>query len=430
MSIMTISQEKRAIIDAIAEGRNVFITGVAGTGKSYTLNLIREQFEDKGLHITASTGIAAVQIGGKTLHSWAGLGTGAAPLEEILASLFSGRGSRLRRKLKNAKMLAIDEISMISGELFDMLNEILKQVRGRQAPFGGLQLILVGDFLQLPPVSRTERQFCFESQAWQEANPQIFMLQEVFRQEDERFIDLLNHIRSGSLSEAHLQLLEERRNLPITDEIRPTVLCTHNYQAEEINSRQMATLTGKGKKYVMKGSGDENSLAFLRRNCLAAEELVLKAGAQVMMLKNTFYKEGISNGSLGIVEDFTDKGFPVVRFTNGKKIAIDPDEWLAEEYNSEERVMVVKASVRQIPLLPAWAITVHKSQGMTLERVECDLGSAFEEGQVYVALSRVKSLDGLYLKHFRPELIKANAKVVDFYEKLYADASNDYLSIT
>jgi ATP-dependent DNA helicase PIF1 len=417
---MTISYEKTQILESIEEGRSVFITGVAGTGKSHTLGLIKEQFAGKGLHLTASTGIAAVQIGGKTLHSWAGLGAGTAPLEEIVASLFTGRGARLRRKLKNAKILAIDEISMISGELFDLLSAVLKQVRGKAAAFGGLQLILVGDFLQLPPVSRGKRVFCFESEAWRELNPEIFMLQEVFRQEDAQFIDLLNHIRSGHLNAEHLALLEARKQAVIPSDIHPTILCTHNHQAEQINSQAMGKLSGRGKKYVMKGTGDDSSLAFLRKNCRAAEELVLKQGAQVMMLKNTFHEDGISNGSLGVVEDFTDKGMPVVRFTNRKKITIEPEEWLAEEYNIDEQLMVTKATVRQIPLLPAWAITVHKSQGMTLDYVQCDLSSAFEEGQVYVALSRVKTLEGLYVKDFNPQLIKANPKVVDFYNQLQA----------
>ena len=416
-STMTLSPEKQRILTAIHEGRNVFITGVAGTGKSHMLALIKEQFTDK-LHLTASTGIAAVQIGGRTIHSWAGLGAGNAPLEEILNWILSVKGARLRRKMKAAKILAIDEISMISGELFDMLNSILQRVRGKAAPFGGLQLILVGDFLQLPPVTRSEKIFCFESESWTEASLQIFVLREVYRQEDAAFVDLLSHIRSGNLSSHHLALLEARKAIPIPDDIRPTVLCTHNSQAEEINSAEMNQIPGRGKKYVMKGSGNDTHLEFLRKNCRALEELVLKEGAQVMMLKNSLQKDGISNGSLGIVEEFTDKGFPVVRFTNGKKIAIDPEEWLAEEYDPVEEVMVVKASVRQIPLLPAWAITIHKSQGMTLDRVQCDLGNAFEEGQVYVALSRVKSLEGLYLKHFNPLLIKANARVVAFYDKL------------
>jgi len=417
-AIIQSSNDIDSILAAIRDGRNIFITGVAGTGKSYTLGRIKEEFRDKGLHLTASTGIAAVQIGGRTLHSWAGLGTGKAPVEELIANMMSGRGARLRRKIKNAKILAIDEISMISGDLFDKLNQLLKHVRQRKAPFGGLQLVLVGDFLQLPPVSRDERVFCFESEAWTEATPAVFILKNVFRQENAEFINLLHHIRRGDLNDAHLALLEGRRNLPLPENVLPTILCTHNHQAEDINRSHMEQLAGRGKKYVMKSSGNEASQEFLRKNCRAAEELVLKQGAQVMMLKNTFQEDGISNGSLGVVEEFTDKGFPVVRFANRRKMTIEPEEWLAEEYDLVEEKMVTTASIRQIPLLPAWAITVHKSQGMTLDYIQCDLGSAFEEGQVYVALSRVKSLEGLFLKDFKPHLIKANAKVVAFYEGL------------
>ncbi len=421
-------EEKKAALSAIAEGKNVFITGAAGTGKSYLLGLIKEQWAGKGLHITASTGIAAVQIGGVTLHSWAGLGVGTAPVTEIIKFILSGKGTMLRRKLKKAKILAIDEISMISASLLDVLDEVLKTVRNSSRPFGGLQLILLGDFLQLPPVSReadAERHFCFESVAWQEADIQLFMLRQVFRQEEENFTELLQEMRHGALSAVHIALLKSRIQPVPDDEVRPTILTTHNHKAESVNRVELEKLPGEVRVFTMQGEGQENRLVFLKKNCLSPEQLALKTGAQVMMLKNTLQKEGIINGSLGVVKDFTAAGFPIVRFMNGKLHVIEPEEWLVEEYDAERQMMVEKAKIIQVPLMLAWAITVHKSQGMTLDRVECDVGSAFEEGQVYVALSRVKTLEGLYLRSFNPNVIKVNPKVVAFYQQVEA-ASTSY----
>lgn len=432
MTIAMIPREKKAALDFIKNGRNVFITGAAGTGKSYMLGLIKEQFADKGLHVTASTGIAAVQIGGVTLHSWAGLGVGTAPVSEIVKFLASGKASLLRRKLKKTKILAIDEISMISASLFDTLDAVLKGIRNDPRPFGGIQMVLLGDFLQLPPVvsqeGGSERLFCFESKAWQDANIKLFMLQKIYRQEEEKFTSLLRDMRHGKLSRSSIKLLKSRI-LPVpSDEVRPTILTTHNHKAESINKLELEKLPGTTHIYTMRGEGNEAKLAFLKKNCLSPEQLFLKAGAQVMMLKNTLQKEGIINGSLGVIQAFTDGGFPIVRFVNGKTHVIEPEEWLVEEYDAELQTMVKRARIIQIPLMLAWAITVHKSQGMTLDTVECDLGSAFEEGQVYVALSRVKTLDGLYLRSFNPALIKVNPKVLAFYHKVEI-AGQEYMDV-
>jgi ATP-dependent exoDNAse (exonuclease V) alpha subunit len=297
---------------------------------------------------------------------------------------------------------------------------VLKLVRGNEKPFGGIQLILLGDFFQLPPVVNMgqERKFAFESQAWIDANLQIFMLQQVFRQHDDRFIALLANIRRGTPSDADLDILNNRKNVIDHDLIKPTILGTHNRQIMEVNNIELNKLTGLEKSFVMKGSGTDTKLEFLKKNCLAQEDLRLRVGAQVMMLKNTLQKEGIINGSLGIVKKFTGEGLPVVTFTNGKTLVIERDEWAVEEFNEETRKLEQKAIVRQIPLLLAWAITVHKSQGMTMEKISCDLAGSFEEGQIYVALSRVVSIEGLFLKSFNANLIKVNSKVVEFYNKL------------
>jgi ATP-dependent DNA helicase PIF1 len=417
---LSLSKSQREAVDKIEEGSNVFITGPAGTGKSYLLTFLKEEYMGKGLHITASTGIAAINVGGSTLHSWAGLGLGNIPLSEMLKWIFSARGSRLRRKIKQAKMLAIDEISMISAELFDLFNKYLQNIRENDKPFGGLQLILFGDFLQLPPVVREgELNFCFESNAWEKGGFKKIMLTEVFRQEDKRFIELLDNIRFGKIVDQDIALLKSRFQVKNENSIiKPTILSTHNAIVAQINSEKLKELPAMERKFYAEYSGDEKKIEFLKANSIAQDKLSLKVGAQVMMLKNTYKTSGIINGSIGIIRKFSlKKDYPIVEFSNGEILTITPETWPLEKYDEAKKTVVVEAEMKQIPLLLAWAVTIHKSQGMTLEKAECDLASAFAEGQIYVALSRVRSLDGLFIKSFNVNRIKANKKVVEFYEK-------------
>ncbi|MFN7039262.1 MAG: DEAD/DEAH box helicase [Alphaproteobacteria bacterium] len=419
--LTNLSQEQASVLQSISRGENVFITGSAGTGKSYLLKVVKENYNHLGLHVTASTGIAAVHIGGVTIHSWAGIGLGNAPVSEIINYINSGKATLLRRKLRKARMLAIDEISMISAETFDLLNEVLQNIRGNNKAFGGIQLIILGDFLQLPPIQNFEtrtRQYCFQSKAWEEANFHTFYLQEIFRQKNSDFAELLHRMRIGTLNEEDINILKTRVQLKRNSDIKPTIIVTHNKQVENINQQELNKLNTSEVVYNIKGEGNENKLNFLKKNCLAAEKLVLKEGAQVMMLKNTYQKEGIINGSIGVIKGFTEKRLPLVKFASGQVKEIAAEEWIIEEFNNEKLAMEVKAKITQIPLMLAWAITVHKSQGMTLDEIECDLQAAFEEGQVYVAISRVKSLEGLYLKSFQSKFIKVNQEVVQFYEKL------------
>jgi ATP-dependent DNA helicase PIF1 len=418
---LNLSPDQRKVIDAIEEGYNVFVTGPAGTGKSYLLQFLKKEYMHKRFHLTASTGIAAVNIGGSTLHSWAGIGLGTLPFEQILHKLRSVQSALLRRKIREAKMLAIDEISMISSETLDLINNLFKAIRENDTAFGGLQLILFGDFLQLPPIVETQLQnsehFCFKSKSWQEANLQTFVLTEIFRQTDQNFIKLLNNLRFGSITKDNIEILRERYNA--TDEnkaIKPTILSTHNYQVEEINTENLKMLPSKEYVHTAKFSGKATKFDFLRKNCMASEHLKLKIGAQVMMLKNTYKNEGIINGSLGIIIGFSPKrNYPIVEFSNGKIITISPEKWAVEKYNDKLKEMVEEAAMTQIPLILAWAITVHKSQGMTLDKIECNLANSFAEGQIYVALSRVKDLQGLFIKSFNVNRIKTNPDVVSFY---------------
>ena len=413
-----IHSEKKQVIDAIRAGHNVFVTGNAGTGKSYLLRLIKKKFANRGLHLTASTGIAAVNIGGVTLHSWAGIGTGNASLHEILRYIGSAKCTKLRRKLRTAKLLAIDEISMISINVLDLLNDLLKTLRANQKPFGGLQVIFIGDFLQLPPINNInfERKFCFESKAWKEANLKTFILNKIFRQSDERLVKLLHNLRIGNITASDLEILMSRMISSRDSLSSPTIIATHNKQVEEINIMHLDKIPMKSILFHMEGEGEKKKLEFLKKNCLAPQTLELKIGAQVMMLKNTLQKLGIINGSIGIIKAFSPKGLPIVEFNNGQIHTIEKEEWSIEEFDQLKQKLVKRAKILQVPLMLAWAITVHKSQGMTLDSIECDLGNAFEEGQIYVALSRVKDLNSLYIKSFRPELIKTNNKVINFYK--------------
>jgi len=423
MSIKLLSPDQKQAVYHIEDGDSIFVSGSAGTGKSYLLQYLKANYLDSGLHITASTGIAAVNVGGQTLHSWAAIGLGNLPTEQIIENLFSAKFSRVRRKLKLAKMLAIDEISMISAPLFDLLNDLLKAVRQNDQPFGGLQLILFGDFLQLPPVNRDRQlaedyQFCFQSKAWAELNPKPLLLKTVFRQEDNDFVELLNNIRFGKINEDNIATLKSRIGLEekINSVIKPTILASHNAQVEEINKKELQKIGNNSQIFTAKFSGDSTKIEFLKKNCLANQTLELKIGAQVMMLKNTHQKEGIINGSIGVIKEFAKKSnYPIVEFDNGITLTISPETWALEKFDQEKKEVVVEAEMSQVPLILAWAITIHKSQGMTLDKVKCNLSRVFADGQIYVALSRVRSLKGLYIDELDFNRIRANQTIVEFY---------------
>ncbi len=425
MSIKLLSADQKQAVYDIEDGESIFVSGSAGTGKSFLLQYLKANYCDAGLHITASTGIAAVNVGGQTLHSWAAIGLGNLPAEQIIENLLSAKFSRVRRKLKMAKMLAIDEISMISAPVFDLINDLLKTIRQNDQPFGGLQLILFGDFLQLPPVNRDRQmandyQFCFQSRAWQELNPKMVLLQTVFRQEDNNFVQLLNNIRFGKINENDITTLKSRIGLPEeVSAIKPTILASHNAQVDAVNRLELKKISNNSQNFAAKFSGNSTKIEFLRKNCLANEDLELKVGAQVMMLKNTYQKEGVINGSIGVIKEFSKKSnYPIVEFNNGKILTIAPEIWALEKFDVEKREIIVEAEMSQVPLLLAWAITIHKSQGMTLDKVKCDLSKVFADGQIYVALSRVRSLEGLYIDGLDFNRIKANPEIVEFYSNI------------
>ncbi len=421
----TLSQEKQQIIKSVEQGQNLVITGGAGTGKSYLLSYLKRNYSQFGLAVTASTGIAAVNIGGATIHSWAGIGLANLPVSQIIQNLFSPKFNKLRRKIQRTKILAIDEISMISAELFEILDEVFRNIRQNDKPFGGLQMLLFGDFLQLPPVSKSyenqeKSQFCFESQAWKNLDLQSFNLQEIFRQTDKKFIKILNSLRFGNIDEDDFELLKSRIKASDKNQaIRPTILTTHNHKAEQINETELKKIPQEEKTYEASYFGDKNKIEFLQKNCIASNFLKLKVGAQVMMTKNTYQKDGIINGSLGIIRSFSPKKFyPNVEFENGKTITIAPEEWIIEKFDEDKKQVIIEAGVAQVPLILAWAITIHKSQGLTLDKISCDLSEIFSPGQAYVALSRARNLEGVFINSINFDKISANKNAIEFYKKL------------
>ncbi len=416
-----LSDEQLDVIKSFESGKNIFVTGGAGSGKSYLLSYLKRNYSSLGLEVTASTGIAAVNIGGVTIHSWSGIGLGNLPIEKIVENLNSAKFSRVRKKIRRARALAIDEISMISADLFELLNKVFQAIRENQKPMGGIQILLFGDFLQLPPVNRGSDSFtfCFDSNAWRELDLQCFELKGSFRQKDRTFVDVLNNLRFGSLSRNDRDILQSRVGLIDGGAIKPTILTTHNLKVDQINLSELKKIPYQEQAFSADYFGDLNKIELLKKNCLASQILSLKVGAQVMMIKNTYQKEGIINGSLGIIRDFSPrKNYPVVEFANGKVLTIAPEEWLIERFDEDKKIVVVDAGVSQVPLILSWAITIHKSQGLTLDKISCDLSDAFSPGQVYVALSRARSLEGVFIKSINFDKIFADKNAVNFYRDL------------
>lgn len=414
-----LSDEQTAVMRDIIQLENVLVTGSAGTGKSTVLKALRTYFADAYLRLAVcgSTGIAAVNVGGLTIHTWAGLGLGEGTAASIANRILHGTNRRALDNITGTNHLAIDEVSMIGGSLFEKMDKVFQLVRGNEKPFGGVQLILFGDFLQLPPVSKDNanpEKFAFQTDSWKRANIKLHMLTKVYRQADQEFAAALNSVRIGEASPAVSAILNSRyRAIDPNPEHPPVVLTTHNVDADNINGRRLALIESKAEGYTAKDEGTERALKILER-CLMPESLELKVGAQVMLCVNWDQERGLVNGSVGEVIGFSPwmRGqMPVVKFQNG--ITQDMEPWTWEIRENEVQI----GSRTQVPLRLAWAITVHKSQGMTLDKVEVHLGKAFEYGQAYVALSRAKTKEGLFIASGSKKSIKAHPDAVRFYEQ-------------
>ena len=397
----------------LKSGRNTFLTGSAGTGKTYVLNQYINYLKARRIpvSITASTGIAATHLEGTTIHAWSGIGIKDALSPRQLRDLKTKK--YLKKHMEKTKVLVIDEISMLHARQLDLVNQVIRSFRENEEPFGGLQLVLCGDFFQLPPIGDSTEssrdKFSFMSASWLEAKLTICYLTEQFRQSDNQFSDILNEIRSGSVSPEAIDQLNERRNNmtggPSQEELLEgsTRLYTHNIDVDRVNQDQLKKLEGRTKTFDSKMKGNLKLGETISKSIMAPPVLQLKKGAKVMFVKNN-YEKGYLNGSMGEVVRFDKEGIPLVRLTNGLDLKAEPEEWRVEDETGKLLV-----SYTQVPLRLAWAITVHKSQGMTLDSAVMDLGKTFERGQGYVALSRVKSLEGLKLLGLNDTALQVDA---------------------
>lgn len=380
-------------LEIMLSGESVLLTGPAGAGKTYVLNQFIKFAKAEGKHVsvTATTGLAATHLGGTTIHSWSGMG-----IHDSLAPNFAEHIAKGRREIiEKTDVLIIDEISMLHDFRLDMVDHICRMVRKKDEPFGGIQLIMSGDFFQLPPINRGDSRaggFVVNSEVWQELQPTICYLEEQHRQDDEKLLEILNAIRAGDLRRHHAETLLARTEVYPDDLEQLTELHTVNIDVDSINEAKLAQLVDEDElTYQQTTTGSDNYVESLQRSVLAPSALKLKKGALVMAVKNSPERK-YANGSLGVVIDFQPHTeYPVVEFRNGKEVTMVPDTWELRDGDKK------RASITQIPLRLAWAITVHKSQGMTLDAARIDLRKAFVEGMGYVALSRVKSLDSLYL---------------------------------
>lgn len=383
-------------LNILKAGHNVFLTGSAGAGKTYTLNQYIHYLRARKVPVamTASTGIAATHMNGMTIHAWSGIGIKDSLDDDELTRMFERK--YLRNQIDKAEILIIDEISMLHGRQLDMVNQVLKFFRNTDTAFGGLQVVVAGDFFQLPPVGKPQEsnrdKFAFMSSAWQDAKFNICYLTEQHRQKNNDLDIILNQIRAQQVSPQSIQLLRQTRQQTLEADI--TRLYTHNVDVELINQRYMNRINEKSYVFNAELKGNDKLVQTLISNVRAPQELILKQGAKVMFVKNNM-ESGYINGTLGEVVDFIEEDgqtLPKVKLRDGSHLYVTPETWSIDNDSAKSL-----ASYSQIPLCLAWAITVHKSQGMTLEAAEMDLSQTFEQGQGYVALSRLKSLDGLRL---------------------------------
>lgn len=434
--------KQKTALDILKSGKNVFITGSAGTGKTYLLNLYTQYLKERRVYptIVAPTGIAASHLGGQTIHSFFALGIRDSIDEGYVDFLLDKK--YLQTRFSKLKLLIIDEVSMISPEIFSSMDLILRGFKGTDAPFGGVQVIISGDFFQLPPVSKVakDKRFAWQSESWRALDLHTCYLEEKFRQDDDKLIQILDDIRAGTISANSETLLASRHEKELTL-ATPTKLYTHNMDVDRINLEELNKLDGEAKHFVCEHKGSQKNIEKIFKSSLVLEELVLKKGAVVIFIKNNS-EEGYVNGTTGIVQSFSpiDK-MPIVITTGGKKIKLDLEDWSLENDSGK-----VTATISQVPLRLAWAITIHKSQGMTLDAAEIDLSKTFETGQGYVALSRIRNIEGLRLMglndmalrvdplilhvdtRIKEASVKATNKIEAFTQEALTQAFGKYIS--
>jgi ATP-dependent exoDNAse (exonuclease V) alpha subunit len=401
-------------LEVLLSGESALLTGPAGTGKTFVLNQFIKLSKHQGKHVsvTATTGLAATHLGGSTIHAWAGIGVHDTLPHNFVEHVAKGR----REIIEKTDVLIIDEISMLHDYRLDMVDEVCRLVRRKDIPFGGIQLVMSGDFFQLPPVNRNDSRaggFVVNSNVWRELEPTIIYLDQQFRQDEgDDLLDILTHLRAGDIRRRHAEKLLERADEEPQEHQVLTELHTVNLDVDRINMQRLNELGGDEVTYQQHTTGAANYVESLQRSVLAPDVLTLKLGALVMSVKNDTARR-YANGSIGTVTAFepgTD--YPVVEFLNGRTVTMQPDSWELRDGDKK------RASITQIPLRLAWAITVHKSQGMTLDAARIDLRKAFVEGMGYVALSRVKSLDNLYLTGINRMALQVSTEAQSIDESL------------
>lgn len=414
--------DQNLALEIMLAGESVLLTGPAGAGKTYVLNefikLARAQ--GKVVAVTATTGLAATHLNGSTIHSWSGIGINNSLPRNFFEFLPKGRFNTI----ESTDVLIIDEISMLHDYRLDMVDQVTRRVRGKDAPFGGIQVILCGDFFQLPPVTRNDEppsSFVVNATSFKDLDPVVCYLTEQHRQNDDQYLEILNVIRAGDVRRKHADILLSRQDALLDEFEEVTELHTTNVDVDGLNSKKLEKLSGEKHYYKATYTGQENYVETLKRSCLALEDLILKEGSLVMCIKNSPEKRFV-NGSLGTVVDFEDgTDFPIVKLNGGRILTIGPETW--ELRDGEKK----RASVEQIPLRLAWAVTVHKSQGMTLDAARIDLRRTFVPGMGYVALSRVRNLDSLSLIGMNRLALQVSEEALAIDESLQAKSAKDAL---
>lgn len=397
-------------------GHNVLLTGPAGSGKTFLLNkyIVHLKKEGIGVAVTASTGIAATHIGGRTIHSWAGIGIKDYLSTRDLQSL--AKKPYLKKQFEKVEVLLIDEISMLHAHRLDMVDAVCRTLKKNHLPFGGLQVVMSGDFFQLPPISpgNDEAEFVYKANVWPEMDIRVCYLEEQHRQNDQALVKILNSLRQNKVGTEITSLLQTRIKKRPESDLRPVRLFTHNVDVDEINNQELEMINEEPFVFRMTSDGDKKLVESLRKNCLAPADLILKRGALVMFVKNKFKEDKLIyvNGTTGVVVAFAENNFPIVRLHSGEEVLVTPDSWTIDD---DDKIL---ARINQIPLRLAWAITVHKSQGMTLDLAEIDLSKSFGYGMGYVALSRLSSLAGLYLLGINEMAYKLDPQVFAYDREL------------